>query len=105
MYKVIYWRYLRFFSDGTCVLCCTPDKPKVVVPDLVKKEYLDSKHPIEYGTYSIMNEEIISEGTLFIQYEKESEKDKPFPTQYCFILRLANSYSGNNISKRLYLYL
>ena len=95
VYKVRYWRYLRFFSDGTCVLCCTPKPPKELVPTLVRNRLpMRGKDILDYGTYNVMDETLISESNIFIQSTKDNERDRAFPTQYCYILRLGNSYNG-----------
>lgn len=95
VFKIRYYRYLRFFSDGSVVLLCTPQTPKSVVPQLRNgiSSIFNGKEHLDTGSFVLIDENLLSESKIFIESTKSNSKD-PIRTNYCYSLRLASSYHG-----------
>jgi len=91
VFKIRYWRYIRFFKDGNAVLICSPKNPKMIVPHLRygATSILGGKEFVDKGHFEILDENIISESKIFIESTKHTSE-----ANFCYLLRLANSYNG-----------
>jgi hypothetical protein len=101
LFKVNYWRYLRFFGDGRVVVVCSPEKPKVIVP-LLNLPTFSRKHkrfPVDFGEFEIKEDESISIRTIKVpknmrQFPQSLARLPPTQLYYHYSLRLASSNKG-----------
>merc|ERR1712137_1461511 len=105
VHKVRYWRYLRFFDDGSVLSICTPAEPKKVVPVLTKQHYLEKteKAQLEEGIFEIIEGKKITDNQIRIHItQKRTYSDiirnrtirRNCITDFCFVLKLSSSFRG-----------
>lgn len=68
---VVYYRYLRFFPDGTVVSVVSPDHPNVMVPKLKHPGDVALQENLFTGTYALSE---ASDGHVLISLTKELDK-------------------------------
>lgn len=71
---VEYYRYLRFFSDGTVLFLTSPDEPKIIVSKLNMRVPTTSQQSNVFQTYQSFttNEHTILRGTWTLAHNKVS---------------------------------
>merc|ERR1712137_467467 len=73
VFKVRYWRYLRFFEDGSVLSICTPTEPKKVVPRLTKQHFYEKseRDQLEEGIFEIVEGKVMTDSQIRIHITKE----------------------------------
>lgn len=96
VFKIRYYRYLRFFSDGGIIIVCTPKPPKIVIPQLKYGSTCISggKEPLDVGSFEILDENIISQSKIYLESVKTNRPQGELETKYCYSFRLSSSYHG-----------
>ena len=113
LFKINYWRYLRFFPDGTVLSVCSPERPKMVVPLLNPASSKLKSVPVESGEFQIFEEakQLLVRTIRFIiphTVEKRRRNNnnnnngnnnnniqqQPDFRYYCFLLNLKSSSKG-----------
>ena len=68
-----YYRYLRFFSDGTVLFLTSPEEPKITVSKLKNRSTNTNTNPLNmYYNSFVLNEHSILKGTWTLALTKIS---------------------------------